>query len=175
MIRKLFLFLVLSVISLSGCGYTTGSLLPPQFHTLYVEPFANKVEFVSENVRTLYVPLLETKVRNAIIDRFQLDGHLRLSDSNKSDLILKGTLVGFERDDLRTDQNQNVQEYRLRIIVSLTMIDNTTGQVYWQEPSFVGESTYFTSGPQAKSETEALNDTMTDLSRRVVERTIENW
>ncbi len=168
-------FSMVLALFLSGCGYTTGSLLPANFHTLYVESFHNKVQFVNEEFRGLYVPLLETKVRTAIIDRFQLDGHLRLSDSNKSDLILKGDLIGFQRDDLRKDQNQNVTEYRLRIIVSLTMIDNTNGQIFWDEPSFAGEFTYFTTGPQAKSESDALNDTLTDLSRRVVERTIENW
>jgi len=173
--RQLFLGLSLLFTAFAGCGYTTGSLLPAQYKTLHVEPFTNRVEFVSENVRGLYVPQLESKVRTSIIDRFQMDGHLRLNDSDKSDLVLKGELLGFERDDLRTDDNQNVQEYRLRIIVSLTMVDNTTGQVFWKESSFAGESTYFTSGPQAKSESEALNDTMLDLSRRVVERTIENW
>jgi hypothetical protein len=100
---------------------------------------------------------------------------LRLNDSDRSDLVLKGELIGFEKDDLRVDSNQNVQEYRLRIIVSLTMLDNTTGQIFWKEPYFAGESSYFTSGPQGKSETAALNDTLTDLSRRVVERTVQNW
>ena len=170
-----FLGLTFLLMVLSSCGYTTGSLLPSSFHTIHVEPFENKIEFVSENVRGLYVPLLETKIRTAVIGRFQLDGHLRLSDSDKSDLVLKGTLTGFERDDLRTDDNQNVQEYRLRITVSLTMMDQTTGRVFYSEPSFSGESTYFTSGPQAKSESSALNDTLTDLARRIVERTIENW
>ena len=169
------MLLICMLLCLSGCGYTTGSLLSSSYRTLHVSPFENKVAFLSENSQKLYVPLLETKVRNAIIDRFQLDGHLRLSDSDRSDLILKGELTAYERDDLRTDQSQNVLEYRLRIIVSLTMTDNTTGQIFWQEPSFVGESTYFTSGTQAKSEAQALNDTLTDLARRVVERTVENW
>ena len=174
--QKLFYGLIAFLImTSSGCGYTTGSLLPSNYRTLFVEPFNNKVDFVNENVRGLYVPLLETRVRTAVIERFQLDGHLRLDNNGKSDLILKGSLVGFERDDLRTDQNQNVQEYRLRIIVSLSMIDNATGDVFWSEPSFIGEATYFTTGPQAKSESAALEDALTDLSRRVVERTIENW
>ena len=173
--RVLFGFVAAFLIFSSGCGYTTGSLLPSNYRTLYVEPFLNKVEFVNENVRGLYVPGLETKVRTSIIERFQLDGHLRLEDNKKSDLTLKGSLIGFERDDLRTDQNQNVQEYRLRIIVSLNMMDNATGEVFWQEPSFAGEATYFTSGPQAKSESAALNDALIDISRRAVERTIENW
>ncbi len=175
MTRRFLLASILSVVTLSGCGYTTGSLLPSNYRTLHVEPFENKVEFVSENVRGLYVPLLETKIRSAVIERFQLDGHLRLSDSDKSDLVLKGMLTGFERDDLRTDDSQNVQEYRLRVTVALTMMDNTTGQVFFSEPSFSGEATYFTSGSQAKSESQALNDTLADLSRRIVERTIENW
>ena len=163
------------LIAMSGCGYTTGSILPSNYRTLHVKPFNNKVEFVNENVRGLYVPQLETKVRTSIIERFQLDGHLRLENSDKSDLTLQGDLIGFERDDLRIDQNQNVQEYRLRIIVSLSMIDNATGETFWSEPSFAGESTYFLTGPQAKSESEALNDALTDISRRAVERTIENW
>lgn len=163
------------LLAFSGCGYTTGSLLPSNYKTLFVEPFSNKISFINENSHALYVPQLETKVRNAIIDRFQLDGHLRLNDSNQSDLVLKGDLVSYEKDDLRSDNNQNVQEYRLRIVVALTMYDNTTGQVFWKEPSFVGESTYFTTGSAAKSETQALEDTFTDLARRVVERTIENW
>ncbi|MEI7998239.1 MAG: LPS assembly lipoprotein LptE [Candidatus Omnitrophota bacterium] len=174
MIRRFLLLPILAVV-IAGCGYTTGSLLPSNYRTICVQPFVNKVAFVNENVRGLYVPLLETKVRTAIIDRFLLDGHLRINDSDKSDFVLKGELLSFDRDELRTDQNQNVQEYRLRITVSLSMWDNTTGKVFWQEPSFAGEATYFTSGPQAKSESEALNDALTDISRRVVERTIENW
>ena len=173
--RGFLLALTITFLSVSGCGYTTGSMLPSKYRSIYVEPFYNKIEFVNENVRMLYVPLLETKVRTAIIDRFQMDGHLHMNESDKSDLVLKGDLVGFQRDDLRTDQNQNVQEYRLRIIVSLTMIDKATGEIFWQEPSFAGESTYFTTGPQAKSESDALNDTLTDISRRVVEHTVENW
>ncbi len=173
--HRVFPFLMFLVLALSGCGYTTGSLLPSNYKTLHVDPIGNKIAFVNENNNTSYIPQLEIKVRTAIIDRFQLDGHLRLEDSGTSDLVLKGDLTAFERDDLRTDDNRNVQEYRLRITVSLTMMDNTNGQVFWSEPSLVGESTYFTSGPQAKSETQAINDTMTDLARRVVERTIENW
>jgi hypothetical protein len=55
------------------------------------------------------------------------------------------------------------------------MIDNTTGEVYWEEPSFAGEATYFLTGAQAKSETAALDEALTDLARRVVERTVQNW
>ncbi len=158
----------------AGCGYTTGSLLPSNIRTIAVEPFKNNIGFISENSRALYIPLLETKVRTEIINRFQFDGHLKIKDSQQADLILQGALISFDREELRLTENQDVQEYRIRIVVSLTMLD-AAGVEYWSEPSFAGEATYFTTGPSAKSESQALQDALTDLSRRVVSRTIENW
>ena len=159
----------------AGCGYTTGSLLPSNFRTIYVEPFKNNVGYVSEATRGVYIPLLETKVHTAVINRFQFDGHLKVNGSDHADLVLKGNLIEFNRDELRLTDNKDVQEYRIRITMSLTLTDPVSGQIVWTEPSFSGEATYFTTGPQAKPESAALDDALTDLSRRVVERTIENW
>ena len=173
---KNFLRLCLPVVLFcAGCGYTTGSLLPSNYRTLHVEPFKNRVGYVSETTRGLYIPLLETKVRSSVVNRFQFDGHLKIKDSEQADLVLKGDLIAFERDELRLTDSQTVQEYRIRITMSLAMVDAATGQNFWSEPSFSGEATYFTSGPQAKSESAALDEALLDLSRRVVERTIENW
>jgi len=163
------------VLSLAGCGYTTGSLLPSNYKKIAIQPFQNKVSYVNENSLSSYVPLLETNVRTAIIDRFLFDGHLHIADADKADLVLSGDLIGFEQDDLRQDVNQNVQEYRARVIVSLTLTDAATGKILWQEPSFAGETTYFLSGPQSKTQSAAIQDALTDLATRIVERTIENW
>ena len=159
----------------AGCGYTTGSLLPSNYRTLHVENFKNKVGYVSDTSRGNYIPLLETKVHDAVVNRFQFDGHLKIKNSDQADLVLTGELIGFERDELRLSDNEDVQEYRIRVIMSLTMTDMATGEPLWTEPSFSGEATYFITGPQAKSEAAALEDALTDLSRRAVERTIENW
>ena len=123
----------------------------------------------------LYVPLLETNVRTAIIDRFLFDGNLHIADPDKADLVLSGDLISIAQDDLRQDVNQNVQEYRIRIIVSLTLTDAATGKVLWKEPSFAGETTYFLTGTQAQSQSAAIDAALTDLATRVVERTVENW
>ena len=167
--------LLLTGFLLAGCGYTTGSLLPSQYRTIGIEPFKNAISFVNEGSRATYIPLLETKVRQAIVDRFQFDGHLRISDPQRADLILSGELISFDRDELRLTDDRDVQEYRIRITVKLTMTDGTNGEVLWTEPSFAGEATYFLTGSQAKSESAALEDALKDVSRRIVERSIENW
>jgi len=163
------------VLELAGCGYMTGSLLPPQYRKIAVQPFKNKVSFVNENTRALYVPALETNVRTAIIDRFLFDGNLRIADPDKADLVMEGELTSLQQDSLRTDVNQNVQEYRIRVIIAMTLTDRATGKVLWSEPSFAGETTYFTTGPQALTQSGALDAALTDLATRVVERTTENW
>ena len=168
-------FALVFALFFAGCGYTTGSLLPSKYKTLFVEPFKNKITYVSDTSHSLYIPLLESKVRESIVDRFLFDGHLRISHQQQADLVLHGELTGYERQELRLTDNQDVQEFRIQITVSLTMDDMTTGNTFWTEPSFTGEATYFTTGPQAKSESAALQEALTDLSRRVVERTIEDW
>ena len=166
---------LLLVLAIAGCGYTTGSLLPSNYRKIAVEPFQNKVNNIDENGLTPYVPLLETKVRTSIIDRFLFDGSLRIADPDKANLILSGALTGIQQDTLRQDINQNIQEYRIRVIVSLTLTDPATGQVLWTEPSFAGEANYFLSGSQASTQSAAIDAALTDLATRVVDRTIENW
>ena len=162
-------------IIISGCGYSTRSLLPSSIRTIHIAPFKNKITYSSENQRNLYLPLLEIKVRNAVADRFLFDGHMRVKDSETADVILKGDLIGYEREVLRYTDNNDVQEYRIRIVVSLELWNPREQKTLWSEPSFAGETTYFLTGVQAKSEDTALQDALTDLARRIVERTIEDW
>jgi len=169
------LIAVLLIVSFSGCGYTTGSLLPPKYKKISVEAFKNKIAYVENTDNRLYVPSLETTVRTSIIDRFLFDGNLKIADPQNADLILHGSLVDIAQDDLRQDSNQNIQEYRIRIVVSLAMEDAQTHTLLWREPSFTGETTYFLTGPQAESQSAAIDAALTDLATRVVDRTVENW
>lgn len=174
MSRLLTLALAVGVF-LCGCGYTTSSTLPSSIKTIAVDKFENAIDFTSEQNRETYFPLMEVKLRNAVVDRFLLDGHLRVEDEDAADLALKARLIGYQRDALRYTDNDDVQEYRVRITVDMKVWNRQTDTLEWEEPSFSGEATYFLTGAQAKSESEAVADAITDLARRIVERTIENW
>jgi hypothetical protein len=163
------------VMSIAGCGYTTGSLLPAKYRKIAIAPFSNRVGFTDENIQGVYVPLLESNIRTALIDRFLFDGNLSIADPDKADLVLSGDLISIAQDDLRQDVNQNIQEYRIRVIVSLVLTDTATGKVLWKEPSYTGETTYFLTGSQATTQSAAVDAALTDLATRVVERTVENW
>jgi len=160
---------------LGSCGYTTKSALPPNFKTIYVESFANKIDWAAERRRNIYFPLLEVKIKNAIIDRFLFDGNLRIADEDKATLILKGELVSYNRYALRYTDNDDVQEYRIVIMVNLELLEEEDQPPLWVENSFAGEAEYFITGPDAITEAAAVELAKVDLARRIVERTIENW
>ncbi|MGE0268545.1 MAG: LPS assembly lipoprotein LptE [Candidatus Omnitrophota bacterium] len=166
---------VIGCLYLFGCGYTTSSTLPEHIHTIYVDKFINKIDFTNEARRNLYLPLLEVNVHNAITDRFLFDGNLKIGGEDSADLFLKGELLSYRRIGLRFTDNDDVEEYRVYITVRLELYNNDTQELMWTEESFVGEATYFVSGPQSSSEESAVREAIEDLARRIVERTVEAW
>lgn len=166
---------LVSCVLFSGCGYTTSSTLPNSIKTIRVEPFKNSINYTEGTSRNIYLPLLEVEARNAVIDRFLFDGNLKVVELPEADLILKGELKRYERTALRYTDNDDVQEYRVHITVSFELSNARSGEISWSEPNFVGEATYFVTGPSARSEEAAVDDAILDLARRIVERTIEDW
>ncbi|MBF0387514.1 MAG: LptE family protein [Candidatus Omnitrophica bacterium] len=166
----------LALMFVAGCGYTTGSLLPSHLKTVFVKPVENKVDYMNQDERKLYLPGMETRVRTALIDRFLFDGNLRVGDEDTADLVVTAQLLSFNREDVRLTEDQNVKEYRLRVTVAIKVVDSTDNdKVLWEDTAFSGESTYYVSGPLAKAESVAVEETFKDLAQRVVARTIEDW
>jgi len=173
--KILSLLILVAATFLNGCGYTTSSTLPGHLKTIYIDRLANEISYTSSTSREVYFPLLEVDARNAIIDRFQFDGNLTLTDTDRADLVLKGKLIEYERQGLRFTDNDTIQEYRVNVVVALELWDMTKGEIKWAEPRFVGQATYFLSGPEATTEESAVQEALKDLARRIVERTVEDW
>lgn len=165
----------LFVAFICGCGYTTSSTLPAHLKTIHIGHFKNKIQFTAESSRNNYLPLIEVDSRNAVINRFQFDGNLKITDSEIADLVLEGELKSYSRGALRYTDDEDVQEYRVTVTMSLTMWDRQKNDYAWVEPSFSGEGTYFVTGSQASTEEDALREAIDDLAKRIVERTVEDW
>ncbi len=119
--------------------------------------------------------MLETDITRSVINKFLFDGNVRPVAEDSADLILKGELVEFRRDPLRYTDNDEVEEYRINLIANLSLWDRKEDKLVWEEKNFTGDAIYFVSGSQAKSEELAINDALDDLSRRIVERVVEQW
>ena len=173
------LFLFFLVVNLCGCGYTTRSLLPPHLKKIHVENFKNSIDITEEvsdrRIYRTYRPRLEIDITKAIIDKFIFDGNLKIAQAQDADTILTGELIDFQREALRYDEADNVEQYRISIFVSIKLKDIKENKILWQFGRFAGSHEYYTTGSQAKSEEAALNEAIDDLARRIVEQAIEIW
>lgn len=168
----------------AGCGYTTRSMLYGKHKTIYITPFLNKVDITQEaysaNKYRIYRPMLETDITKKVINRYLFDGNLKPAKEDQADLALKGELIEYRKDPLSyTSNNENVTEYRINIHVNLSLWDKKENKLLWQENSFNGNYSYFTSYASGNvvvlSEDTAVSNAIEDLARRIVERTVEQW
>jgi hypothetical protein len=171
--------LILSIVSYCGCGYTTRAYIGA-YKSIYVAPFKNKVNIAdsrSEYSRSAsYYPLLESTITQAVVNRFIFDGSLKIAKEENADVVLKGELISYERGPMRyAENNEDVTQYRITLVVNIGLYEAETGKQIWQKENFAGDSSYYTTGSQTKSEKSALDDAIKDLARRIVEQFIEAW
>jgi len=173
------LILCCALVTTAGCGYTTKTLIPTQYKTIYIDTFKNKIDITQETSRNhsfkIYRPFLEVDITNTVIDRFVYDGSLTVSRQPQADLVLTGELTGFVRQPLKYADNNEVEEYRLSVIVDFEVTETATKKEILKMKDIIGDTTYFTVGALSQTEETALGDAVDDLARRVVERTVEFW
>lgn len=178
-IKSFVLTALLSAGILSGCGYTTKSLLSDELKTVYVDNFRNMINITAEQTNNRmyrgYKPGMEINMRTAVIDKFLIDGNLKIETEDKADLVLRVNFIDYKREALAWDANDNVEEYRIKLVVDMEMIDMKKGKTLWAEKGFTGEKDYRTTGALVMSEGTALVEAEKDLARRIVERTVEAW
>lgn len=170
-----------------GCGYTTRSMISTKYSSIYITPFTNQIDITSElntgNKFRIYRPRLETDVTTAVTNRYYFDGNLKPVKKEVADLVLKGEVVDYRKDPLRYTDGNDVSEYRMNLIVNISLWDNKENKMLWEENSFTGYFEYFTNYYPLTNvarygendDTVPLNNALEDLARRVVERTVNEW
>jgi len=168
------------ILFLGGCGYTTSCITSYDgADTIHVDNFINKINLTEQPTdRRMYVAYqsgIELDITRDTIDRFILDGNLRIEPKDKADLILEGFLVDFKKEGLRYDNDNNIIEYRIKVVVNIKLYRRKDDKVFWKENRFTGEHIYSLTGTYAETDDAAVQKAIEDLAIRIVERTTENW
>jgi len=146
--------------------------------TIHVDLFKNSIDITKEvsakDKYEVYRPNLEVDLRDAIISRIFLDGHLRVASKGNADAVLEGEITQYRRDPLRY-QDENIREYRISLVCDVTLKGIRDSKVLLELENVTGDTTYFTTGSLQKSESQALTDAASDLARRIVNSIVENW
>ena len=108
---------LLAVLGLSvSCQQTIKRTLPPAVRTIAIEEFENQTGQI------ILPSLLHEELRRA----FRLDGRLSVVDEiAQGDSVLSGAITGYTRQPARFDSNNVVEEYRLRMVADLSLMDQS--------------------------------------------------
>ncbi|MDD5688396.1 MAG: LptE family protein [Elusimicrobia bacterium] len=164
-----FLFLISYFFILLGCSSPykpAPQSLPQNIKKVTIETFKNSTVFFG----------IEDKLTTAVTNEFMRDGRLALSNLTEADGILRGEITRYIMEPLTYDENHVVKEYKLRILLNISLIDKTKNEIVWQENNIEGNYRFFISpNIGGITEEEAREIIWEKLSRDIIKRTIKGF
>ena len=163
-IKEIFVLLYVAWIA-AGCWYysTSGSLLPSHIKTVAVPLLGNE---------TTWEYGIKEKLTDAIIDAFTRDNTLRVESERNADSILRATIRTIREVPFTYDQEEQVQEYKMQIFLTIQFEDVKERKVIWEDEAMEGWGTYAT----ADEEWEAgIDRAIEKLASDIVNKTVAGW
>lgn len=152
------LSLVIMILLISCCGYSTRSLMPEYMQKIYIGILEN---------RTLK-PGLDELATNAIIEAFRSGSNLRIVDESSADLVLDGSVSGFSKDPHTFTSDQTILQYKITIRYSMRCIDKVRNEVFWEGD--VSDWALFDT-----DEDEGIREAAQKVAERLVTSILTNW
>jgi outer membrane lipopolysaccharide assembly protein LptE/RlpB len=170
---KRILFVLLTCIGLSGCGYTLvgqGSL-PDHIETIAIPIFEND---------TLEAGV-EDIITQALIEVYVKGGKVRLVSDDEADAILRGTVRSYNSDEAADYNDQNeISSYKLIVAVDVELEDLINDKIIWKAEN-LSEEVDFEGGPevtiptQQENEENALQQLAEELADRILTSSTEGF
>lgn len=161
-----FLFSLLSVLCLNGCGYKPFHPIREDIKNIYIPTFKNSTYYAGVSA------IVTDALRREII----LDGTFNLKDREDAQAMLSGEVTDFKRSPLIYDEEENIIGGNLTIEIKVRFISLPEGKILWEGELEESESVnYFLAGSLAKTEDEVTEWVAEKIARGIVEKITEPW
>jgi hypothetical protein len=158
------------LISLVACGYEFGNSVKPG--TAYGVVLAVPV-FHNDT----FEPILDRRVTEMVRRQFlQADGLTLVNDVSAAPLVLSGRVNGYSVQTLSFHQGQ-VNESRVTIYASVSMVDTGTKRKLWQE-SYITSAEFFLTADLAINRSRqdiATDEAAQMMAESIVSRVLEDY
>lgn len=159
-----------------GCAYSYKAALPEYIHKIYIPVFSNRTTRFN----------IEGLLTDAVIQEFTSKGQLVeggyivcVNRREEADAVLEGEIVNYILENSVVDDKGVVQEYRVRILVNLTLTDLKQGKVLWSDKNRESKQRIFWKAAPAagvpQTVEEAESNVFKALSNDIVNRTLWGW
>ena len=132
-------------------------------------------------IKTIAIPVFDNQTREygiretlteKIAERFVQDNTLKVVNEKIADSILQGVITKYDREAHTFDEQENIEEYIVRIWVKVTFEEKKNKKTIWKEGDLLGWGIY-----SAEDETEDLGKerAIEKLAEDIVNKTVKGW
>jgi hypothetical protein len=154
----------------AGCGVYgfSSSLLPSHIRTVAVPLPENRTNRVD----------LAPALADSLTESFLADQTLKVVGEREADSVVEGVILEYRREPFTFDAQENVQTYRVEILMEARFVDVRKNHVLWERKRMSQWDTYnFSSvgGRPAESEEVGIGRVLAKLTDDIVNQTLQAW
>ncbi|MCP4252051.1 MAG: hypothetical protein GY775_01365 [Candidatus Scalindua sp.] len=148
---------------ISGCGYTTKSLISHKINSVYIPIFGNST----------FRSGLEFDLTTALKDEIMSKTKLRIAKKDDADTILTGKIVKVTEGVITSNARDNIIENQVTITVNIAFADRRTGRTLMSMNGLSDRAEYIvTRGENIKT---ATQECLEGLAEKIVYQLEEKW
>jgi hypothetical protein len=157
----------LSVILMVGCSsYHLGEVHDPGFKKIYIENFRSEID----------EPELENLVSTSIVQQFQKDGTIEVTDRDQADVILRGTIDHFELTPMRYSRQNELTTTQASMTIGARYTLTKKGQsTPYQKLRAEGSTLFFVGSDIQSDKRQGVPLAAQDLGRHIVTNLVDGW
>ncbi len=148
---------------ISGCGYSTKSLISRKINTIYIPVFGNYT----------FRSGLEFDLTTALKDEIMSRTKLKIAGKDDADTILSGIIVTVYEGVHSSNAKDNIVESSVAITVNIRLTDRRTGRSLMVRDGISDTAEFIVSrGENVKT---ATQETLSGLAEKIVYQLEEKW
>ncbi len=139
------------------------------------------------HVKSVGIPLMENRtdrgdlsaaLADSLTEAFIDDNTLKVVNESSADAVVEGAVVSYSRTPFTYDAGENVQTYRVEIVLEVRLVDVRKNDMLWEEPRLSQWATYNfvpVGGQPAEDEEVGIGRVLAKLTDDILNRSVEGW
>ena len=158
-----FTFMLCLFVLISGCGYTTKSLISRNINSVYIPIFGNYT----------FRSGLEFDLTTALKDEIMSRTKLRIAGKDDADTILTGKIVRVNEGATSSNAFDNLVESSISITVNISLADRRTGRGLMSVNGLTGTGAIIIT--RGETINTGIQEAVTRLATKIVYELEEKW
>ena len=148
---------------ITGCGYTTKSLISRKINSVFIPIFGNYT----------FRAGLEFDLTTALKDEIMSKTKLRIARKDDADTVLTGRIVVFTAGVMSSNAKDNIVESSVAISVNVARMDRRTGRGLASMDGLTNSAAYVV--PRGENINTATEECLEGLAEKIVSQLEEKW